>query len=250
MRRVLRALSGAAVAVAGCAFLSLPLLLWPMGIELAPDRRWMPGPPSLALVAVVAVACALVSVVLGVVLALRGQRSFGAGLVAGWLLLGAVTQGWCVGLAPELFDPERHYRPYVDSFSTMPRPEAERRAEAELRSVLALKAAGEAPSAFQDVERQGDCWTYDDDKRDLVEPSGSGVVEFATTLTTAQGQAQASLDRIATELSRRYRATGRKYEAAFESREGFVVRLLAREGDTGLTITVHTPCLRDLGSTS
>jgi hypothetical protein len=222
-----------AVAVVVCGVLSAPLLYWPLGLEMAPDRRWMPRPPSWALVVGVAVGCAVVCLGGGAFLAVR-RRLWGVGLILGWVGLAVVSSGWLTGLAGDLYEPERRYRPYVDRFTSLGRDEAERRAVAELRGLARGKA--------ERVVTRGGCWEYGGWRRGLVEPLGSGTVEYRASF--ASKRPYLDVDRIARELARRYQGIGRDHEAAFETAEGFVVRLVPV--DESVRASVRTPCLRRL----
>src|SRR4051812_33602375 len=58
------------ILIAACtdAVVSFPLLVWPLRIGMAPYREDIPGPPSMAVVIVIAVLAALAGPVLGTVL--------------------------------------------------------------------------------------------------------------------------------------------------------------------------------------
>ncbi|WP_157431990.1 hypothetical protein [Actinomadura hibisca] len=111
-----------------------------------------------------------------------------------------------------------------------------------MRTVLRL-AGGKAGEVRRTV-RAGGCWAYQGRGTGLVEPSGSGVVQYATTV--AARPAQLLVDRVATHIARDHKATGRKHEAIFETPDGVTTELLAGEGDSGVLVTVRTPCLRRL----
>ncbi|MQY07351.1 hypothetical protein [Actinomadura macrotermitis] len=239
MRHVVRVAGGAVLALLVCGVLSVPLLLWPVGLGMAPDRRWMPGPPSLGLVVAVAVACAAVCLGGGVLLVVRGALAAGAGLAGGWGVAVLLSGGWLAGLAPDLYAPEGMYRAYADPFSALSVDEAAQRAQAELRGATGRDLP-------EQKARVGGCWTYDGGRRGLVEPPGSGMLEYRATLPTPPGQGQDEVDRIARRLARDHKPTGRSYEAAFQSRDGFVVQLLPGDGDTGVVVTVRSPCLRSV----
>ncbi|MFC9969391.1 hypothetical protein ACFVH6_00655 [Spirillospora sp. NPDC127200] len=243
MRRIAQGLGGAVMAAGACGLLSTPLLMWTLGVAMAPDRRWMPPPPSLGLVLVIAVGCAGLCLGVGAVLLLRGPRALGGGLVGGWAVIGLLTSGWAVGLAPDLYAPERRYDAFADRFTGLPPDEAGRRAEAELRTVLRL-AGGRAGEARRAV-RPGGCWAYRGRDTGLVEPPGSGVVQYTATVEVQP--AQPVVDRVATGLAREREAVGRRHEAVFESRDGVITELLAGDGDTGVLVAVRTPCLHRLG---
>ncbi|WP_067826270.1 hypothetical protein [Actinomadura kijaniata] len=240
MRRIGQGVGGGVLAAVACGVLSSPLLMWTAGVAAAPDRRWMPPPPSLGLVLAVAAGCAVGCLGAGVALLARGPRALGAGVVCGWLVAGLATQGWAVGLAPDLYAPERRYAPFTDRFTPLPREEAERRARAELHE--AARLAGGRPGEVRRVPRPGDCWVYAGRGTGLVEPAGTGRVEFTTTIGTDHGQAL--VDRVADRLSRGRHAVGRKHEAAFENGDGVRTELLPGEHDQDLTIRARTPCLR------
>lgn len=229
-----RFFGGAAAAIAACVLLSVPLLLWPVGLRLAPERDWMPGPPSLVLVVLIALLCALAGPLLGIVLLLKGRRTAGAGLITGWALLGLATSGWCVGLAPDFYDPGRQYRQFTDQFSLLPEPTADQRAAQLINEV------GAHGQPAKTVRRSG-CWAYA--RRQLVQPPGAGWIEYETTLATGPGQALPAYDRLARELGARHHSIGRPHEALFVTGDGFEIRLATAEGDAGVTVNVRTPCL-------
>ncbi|MBW8484711.1 hypothetical protein [Actinomadura parmotrematis] len=221
----------------------MPLLLWPFGLEMALDRAWMPRPPSLPLVVGVAVVCGVACLGGGAASAVRGRRAFGAGLVLGWGTAAVVSSGWLVGLAPVLYDPAAMYRPYVDVFSRMDAATASRRAEAELGAVIGPQRT---PAPVVARSRVGGCWRYDKARRSLVEPPGSGVLLYRTVLPAPPGHGQDEVERIAVRLQDGRRPTGRDYETAFRTEDGFVVQLLAAGDDGGVTVTVRSPCLQHL----
>ncbi|MFB4313414.1 hypothetical protein [Actinomadura sp. 21ATH] len=236
-RELWRWLGGIALAAGVCLLLSMPLLLWPLGIGTAPERQWMPKPPPLALVYAVAAACALACLMGGATVLMYGQEWVGLGLISGWIAVGLGTGGWCMGMAPEYYAPAKRYAAYVDRFGSMSRYEAERRALAQLKEV-----AGEARPSSR--ARPGGCWIYAGRARGLVEPPGSGAVEVTATIPAER--AQETVDRLAARLNERRDAVGRENEAFFADADGFVVELLPGEDDSGVLVTVRSPCLRSL----
>ncbi|MEW2356912.1 hypothetical protein [Spirillospora sp. NPDC029432] len=233
-----RWLGGVLLAAAVCVLLSMPLLLWPLGLGMAPDRQWMPKPPPLTLVYAVAIVCAIACLMGGATVLMYGPYWLGMGLISGWIVVGVGTGGWCMGMAPEYYAPAKRYAEYVDRFAPLSRQEAERRAMGRLREVA---GAGARPYVRA---RQGGCWIYAGRAKGLVEPPGSGTVEVVTTLAAERGQE--TVDRLAGKLDERGEAVGRENEAFFADPDGFVVELLPGERDAGVLVTVRSPCLRIL----